>query len=110
MLLAGNPPVSLLYSAMAGYQRESVDFRDHAYKVLRDADDRRAGVVEAPPEVNSLWLPYVRVKDAAAAAARAESLGARIVMQDDETAILVDPTGAAIGVHVPSGRLAEEAR
>jgi len=98
-----------LYATLAGYQRESVDFRDVAYNVLRDADERRAGVVEAPPEVNPLWLPYVRVEDAAAAAARAESLGARIVMQDDRTAILVDPTGAAIGIGYWDGRPDEPA-
>jgi predicted enzyme related to lactoylglutathione lyase len=61
-------------------------------------------VVEAPPEVNPLWLPYVRVEDAASAAARAVDLGARLVMQDDRTAILVDPSGAPIGVGTWSGR------
>jgi predicted enzyme related to lactoylglutathione lyase len=93
-----------LYTTLAGYERETVDFRDQAYNVLRDTDERRAGVVEAPPEVHSLWLPYVRVEDPAAAAVRAESLGARIVMQDDRTAILVDPTGAAIGIGYWDGR------
>jgi predicted enzyme related to lactoylglutathione lyase len=93
-----------LYSELAGYEREVVEFRDVPYRVLRSGDVRRAGVVEAPPEVNSLWLPYVRVEDAAGTAARAVDLGARLVMQDDLTAILVDPTGAPIGIGVWSGR------
>jgi predicted enzyme related to lactoylglutathione lyase len=87
-----------LYSTLAGYEREIVEFRDQPYRVLRDAEARRAGVVAAPPEVNSLWLPYVRVEDAEATAARAVTLGARVVMQDELTAILVGPTGAAIGI------------
>jgi predicted enzyme related to lactoylglutathione lyase len=94
-----------LYSTLAGYEREIVEFRDHPYHVLRDADARRAGVVEAPPEVNPLWLPYVRVEDADVTAARAADLGARIVMQDERTAILVDPTGAAIGIGVWTGQV-----
>jgi predicted enzyme related to lactoylglutathione lyase len=93
-----------LYSQLGGYEREVVEFRDVPYNVLRSGDVRRAGVVEAPPEVNPLWLPYVRVEDAASTAARAVDLGARLVMQDDLTAILVDPTGAPIGIGVWSGR------
>jgi len=98
------------YSELAGYESEMVDLDGQPYHVLKRGDVPRAGVEQAPKEVHPLWLPYVRVEDAAAAAARAETLGARVVLQDDDTAIMVDPTGAAIGVHVPSGRLAEEAR
>jgi hypothetical protein len=93
-----------LYAALGGTQADSVEFRDAKYHVLKDGDVLRAGVVEAPPEVNPIWLPYVRVNDAAAAAKHAESLGARIVMQDERTAILVDPSGAAIGVGTWSGQ------
>jgi predicted enzyme related to lactoylglutathione lyase len=98
-----------LYSTLAGYEREIVDFRDQPYRVLRDAEARRAGVVEAPPEVNPLWLPYVRVDDSEATAARAVTLGARVVMQDERTAILVGPTGAPIGIGEWRGRDAEGA-
>ena len=98
-----------LYSTLAGYEREIVDFRGQPYRVLRDAEARRAGVVAAPPEVNPLWLPYVRVEDAEATAARAVTLGARVVMQDELTAILVGPTGAAIGVGEWTGRVDEGA-
>ncbi len=96
-----------LYSQLAGYEREVVEFRDAPYRVLRSGDVRRAGVGEAPAEVNPLWLPYVRVEDAASTAARAVDLGARLVMQDDRTAILVDPVGAPIGIGVWSGRRGE---
>jgi predicted enzyme related to lactoylglutathione lyase len=98
------------YSELAGYESETVGLDGKPYRVLKRGGVPRAGVEEAPKEVHSLWLPYVRVEDAAGTAARAETLGARVVLQDDDTAILVDPTGAAIGVHVRSGRSAEETR
>ena len=92
-----------LYAALGGTEADSVEFRDAKYHVLRDGETLRAGVVDAPPEINPIWLPYVRVSDAAAAAKRAETLGARIVMQDERTAIMVDPTGAAIGIGTSDG-------
>ena len=72
--------------------------QSQAYRVLRRGDIRRAGVLLAPDEVSAQWLPYVRVEDAAGTAARAVKLGAEVVSQDEDGAILIDPTGAAIGV------------
>jgi len=89
-----------LYVELAGYEVETVEHDGLPYHVLKDGSVPRAGMLEAPPEVNPLWLPYVRVNDAGATAARAEALGARIVLQDEASAILVDPTGAPIGVQV----------
>ena len=40
----------------------------------------------------------MRVADAPALARRAQELGARVVLQDETAAILVDPTGAAVGL------------
>ena len=96
------------YTAFAGYESETIDFRNQAYRVLRTGGVPRAGVLEAPPEVDTQWLPYVRVEDPVAVAARASELGARVVLQDEDAAILVDPTGAPIGVQSWSGREADE--
>jgi predicted enzyme related to lactoylglutathione lyase len=98
------------YSALAGYESQTIDRDGQPYYVLKQGDVPRAGVIEAPQKVHSLWLPYVRVEDAAAAAARAESLGARVVLREANAAILIDPTGAAIGVHAWAGRSGEQAR
>jgi len=87
-----------LYTEVAGYEGEIVDFRDGDYQILKSQGVPRAGIVQAPPEVNPLWLPYLRVEDSEASAARAEALGARVVYADDRTAILVDPAGAEIGI------------
>jgi len=91
------------YSAVVGYESETVDFAGQPYRVLTRDDVPRAAVVGAPEEVSPQWLPYVRVADAAKTAARAEVLGARVVMRDDDAAILVDPTGAPIGIQVWAG-------
>ena len=92
------------YAALAGYESDTVEFQDHPYRVLRSGGVPRAGLVVAPPQVHPLWLPYVRVEDVPGTAARAAKLGARIVMQHESAAILVDPTGAAIGVQTWAGR------
>jgi hypothetical protein len=83
---------------VAGYQRETVDLRDEPYSVLGDRKVRRAGIVEAPPEVQPTWLPYFRVADTPATVDQAVALGARLVVQNDRTAILVDPNRAEFAV------------
>jgi predicted enzyme related to lactoylglutathione lyase len=92
-----------LYAELAGYEVAIVELEGAPYHVLKDGSLPRAGMLEAPPEVNPAWLPYVRVEDAQATAARAAALGARIVLQDEGSAILVDPTGAPIGIQVWDG-------
>jgi predicted enzyme related to lactoylglutathione lyase len=98
------------YERLADYATRTVDLDGQPYRALFQADVPRAGMVEAPPEVVPLWLPYVRVDDAVARAERARSLGARVVLQDEDAAILVDPTGAAIGVQVWVGPAPEAPR
>lgn len=52
----------------------------------------------------SAWLPYVQVEDLVAATAKAKSLGATVmrdvtpVMDEGAFSIIVDPTGAALGL------------
>ena len=83
---------------VADYQRETVDFRDEPYNVLGDQKMRRAGIVQAPPEVKPTWLPYFRVADAFATVDRAVALGARLIVQNDRSAILVDPNRAEFAI------------
>jgi predicted enzyme related to lactoylglutathione lyase len=83
---------------VTGYQRETVELRNEPYRVLGDQAARRAGVVQAPPEVRPTWLPYFRVADTAATVDRAVALGARLVEQADRAAILVDPNHAEFAI------------
>jgi predicted enzyme related to lactoylglutathione lyase len=83
---------------VAGYQRETIDLRDKPYRVLRDRKVRRAGIVEAPPEVRPTWLPYFRVTETASSVDQAVALGARVIEQNDRAAILVDPNRAEFAI------------
>ncbi len=50
------------------------------------------------------WLPYIRVTDPTAAAARAEQLGGRILLpaspdiRNGSVAVIADPGGAAVAL------------
>jgi hypothetical protein len=86
------------YAKLVSWEREDIQLDGQTYRVFKNAEAPQAGLIQAPEDVKPNWLPYVRVEDAADTARRAEALGARVVMRDAYRAILVDPTGAAIGV------------
>lgn len=86
------------YSAIVGYQVDDLDIEGSSYRVLRTEGVARAGVVEAPEAVDPQWLPYVRVADPALIAKRAKALGARIVFENEDAVVMIDPTGAPIGI------------
>ena len=58
----------------------------------------------------SAWLPYVLVDDISAATAKAKSLGATVmrdvteVMGAGSFSIIIDPTGAALGLWQPKAK------
>ena len=79
-------------------ETETIELGERDYHLWKNDGVARAGVVLAPPEVHPLWLPYVRVEDPVEIGVRAATLGARVVMQDERTVILIDPTGAPIAV------------
>jgi len=61
------------------------------------------------PGASSAWLPYVQVDDIAASTEKARSLGAKVMKDVTEVmgmgwlSILVDPTGAMLGLWKPKG-------
>jgi len=87
-----------LLTEVAGYQRETIEFRDQPYRVLSDSKVRRAGIVQAPPDVRPTWLPYFRVANTAATVDQAVALGARLIEQNERAAILVEPSHAEFAV------------
>lgn len=102
-----------LLSEMTGLEPEMIELNEASYRVLRDPQARRIGIVHAPPEVNPTWLPFFRVADVDASAKQAVALGARLVHQDERSAILVDPNRAefAIGVWAKeTDRIRQEAK
>jgi uncharacterized protein len=81
------------------------------YTMIEVGEGTGGGMMKHPmPEHGSSWLAYVQVADAAAAAAKATSLGAAIVKDVTEVpeagsfAIISDPTGAVLGLWQPKAR------
>jgi len=94
------------YSGLAGYEIAPVERPDGSVGYLLAAGGyTRCGIIPSPvPAVAPAWLPYLRVEDVNAAATQAEQAGARVVVppdariRDGRVALIVDPTGAAVGL------------
>jgi predicted enzyme related to lactoylglutathione lyase len=95
------------YTGLTGWSHVVSEERGGiAYHVLRN-DRSRAGLFQIPPGVQGIepnWLPYVRVDDPTALAARAQSLGGRVLISPSSgirggtLAVVTDPTGAALAL------------
>jgi len=97
---------SEFYSKLVGYdlQKETI-LDDIEYVIFTRDDDPRAGVIPRPVEdVRAHWLPYVRVADPAALAAKVEGLGGFVLLEPQESVrkgtvtIVLDPTGAVLAL------------
>lgn len=102
-----------LISEITGLERETIELDGNSYRVLRDPQARRIGIVHAPPEVHPTWLPFFRVEDLDASVKRAVALGARLVVQYERSAILVDPNRAEFSIGIWSkatDRIRQEAK
>jgi hypothetical protein len=93
------------YSAVAGYTvvpLEKPGLRSGAHLVA--GNFVRAGVMQKKDaRLSSVWLPYLRVADAQAAADMARAAGGTVVREPVTlgqviVAIIADPTGAPVGV------------
>ncbi len=99
---------SLEFYVSLGYTAGGLQIRgDEPYRVLKVAGEPQAGVVELERgDAGSGWLPYVAVDDLSATLERAVALGGQVVVEPDPefaeglTAVIVDPTGAALAVFV----------
>jgi predicted enzyme related to lactoylglutathione lyase len=79
-----------------------------SYTMIKVGDGTGGGMMKSPmPGVPSFWLSYVLVEDIGASTARAKSLGATIIKDVMEVpgagwlSIIMDPTGAALGLWKP---------
>ena len=106
--LAKDGPAALtFYKSLTGYESTSSTTPNGIeYHVLK-SDRPRAGLLQIPTEASMIkphWLPYVRVSDPAALAARAESLGGKVLMpprpdlRNGTLTVIADPTGAAMAL------------
>jgi predicted enzyme related to lactoylglutathione lyase len=105
-----DPAASLaFYRTVLGLESKEVDLAGAAapYTVLGRDGKPYAGLIQIPqPDIRPNWLPILRVADAEAAADRAAQLGGRVILaprgdvREGKVAIVADPTGAAVAVHV----------
>jgi predicted enzyme related to lactoylglutathione lyase len=95
------------YERVFGYTHDAMDTGAHGtYYLLKSPDGKmRAGLMQSSdPKAKTIWLPYVRVADCDASAAKAGQLGAQVVVPPSDIpnvgrfAVLVDPLGAAVAV------------
>ena len=88
------------------------------YTLIQPGDGTGGGMMQQPvPGIPSAWLAYALVDDVKPATAKAKSLGAQVVQDVEEVpgmgwfSIIVDPTGAALGLwQAAKGRTRGRAR
>ena len=97
------------YQALFDWKLEDMDVGGGmAYTMIGVGEGTGGGMMTHPmPGAPSAWLPYVLVDDIVAATAKAKSLGASVirdvmeVMEAGSLSIIMDPTGAVLGLWQP---------
>jgi uncharacterized protein len=96
------------YASLFDWKLQEVPQLD--YTLIGVDDGTGGGMCKAhTPGVPSHWLPYVQVDDIGASTEKARTLGATIAVNSHEVpdvgwiSVIVDPTGAALGLFQPKG-------
>ena len=98
------------YETVFGYSHDSMDMGPMGtYYLLKDAGGKmRGGLMQAArPGMPSNWLPYLRVADCDASAAKAAEVGGTVAQAPTDSpgvgrfSVLIDPLGAAVAVLKP---------
>jgi predicted enzyme related to lactoylglutathione lyase len=96
------------YSKLFDWQLEDVPMPSGSYTMIKVGEGTGGGMMKHPvPGAPSAWLAYVVVDDIAAATQKAKSLGAKVMQDVTEVmgmgsfSIIIDPTGAALGLWKP---------
>jgi uncharacterized protein len=97
------------YGGLFNWTLEDVPMGPQSYTVIKVGEGTGGGIMKHPvPGAPSAWLAYVLVDDIAAATKKAKSLGANVmkdvteVMGMGSLSIIIDPTGAALGLWQPN--------
>lgn len=107
-----DPKASLaFYESALGYIHDEMSMPNGTYYILKDGDDMRGGMLQAPSsDIPTMWLQYITVDDCDATLARAKQNGATIVAEPVDAegvgrfGIFRDPLGGMIGVIKPAAR------
>jgi len=99
------------YGKLFDWKLEDVPMPGGSYTLIQVGEGTGGGMMKHPvPGAPSSWLAYVEVKDIAAATQKAKSLGATVmkdvteVMDAGWLSIIIDPTGAALGLWKPKAK------
>jgi uncharacterized protein len=106
--LARDGPAALaFYKSLAGYESSVAPGASGVEYHVLERPAARAGLLQIPPDLQGVqpnWLPYVRVADPSALAAKVVSLGGRVAIapraevRNGTLAIVIDPRGAAVAL------------
>ena len=96
------------YGKLFDWKLEDVSMGNDIYTMIKVGEGTGGGMMKHPmPGAPSTWLAYVLVDDIAAATQKAKSLGATVIKDVTEVmgagwfSIILDPTGAALGLWKP---------
>jgi predicted enzyme related to lactoylglutathione lyase len=96
------------YSHLFEWKLEPMPMGPDTYTLIKVGDGTGGGIMKHPvPGAPSSWLAYVLVSDIQASTSKAKSLGATVMKDVTEVpgmgwfSIIVDPTGAALGLWKP---------
>jgi predicted enzyme related to lactoylglutathione lyase len=93
------------YGKLFDWTLEDVPMGPSTYTMIKVGGGTGGGIMKHPvPDAASAWLAYVEVSDIEGATQKAKSLGATVMKDVTEVmgagwlSIIVDPTGAALGL------------
>ena len=93
------------YGSLFDWSLQDIPMGDSSYTMIQVGKGTGGGIMKHPvPGAPSAWLAYVEVADIHAATDKARTLGAKIMKDVTEVmgmgwlTILIDPTGAALGL------------
>ena len=97
------------YQSLFDWQLSDIDMGGGmSYTMINVGEGTGGGMMKHPvPGAPSAWLAYALVDDVRAATAKAQSLGAKVMRDVTEVpnagsfSIIIDPTGAALGLWQP---------
>jgi len=96
------------YTRLFGWRAETIDGRSGAYLALELGSGFGGGIVECETQ-HPLWLPYVEVAEIDVVTARAQMLGASVLLEPREgpagwRSVVATPNGGEVAFWQPKAR------
>jgi predicted enzyme related to lactoylglutathione lyase len=99
---------ALFYSALFGWTIDANNPLGYRQINTGSPEGIQGGIWPAPPQAQNLVQMFVKVQDVKASVARAEELGAKVIIpptmlpEGDEMAVMVDPQGMSFAIWRPA--------